>query len=642
MSGQGENIDLIQFIGGMDTDSPNENIGKGYVRGAWDIIWRGPVGNRRPEATLGTTLVPNALLPNTGTHLTIGTHYDAVYKRVFFFNWNSAGKHGIYVFNTIAQPVATFQILMQVGINTVGDPLGFTASGWISSIDILYVDAPIGPILYYVDSLGRPTQININRYLAGTYPAVQRSYIDVIKAPPIMAPQVTYENDYTVQANGLINSLWKFSYAFFTDNNEKTVISTAGKVALPNYPFDPTQNIPVSQNARLGIYVQTGDATVKSIRIYGKETKNGTTSDWMILADIKKSDYSIADNSIYKFLFFNTGSYITEDPSFAVLDFDVVPLQANCMALLDGTTPAYAGILEEYDFFNPVLNVAAANQTSPRYSVNGTLFFAATNGLITAGQPQIQLFLTGCGDNDGSGNPIDLSLPPQFLAVRAKSGVTDISFSFTNVILVGIPAILAQLQAAAIAAGWTFVTSDTNSITLYYPTGNVVLQSSYIQGEQPISFPYLYPQLAFYPQSASQWGAMYFDSGGRTNGVISNVGGQVTTPPYPGTGFVTPEITLDVSGYHPPTWAAYWRPVRTDNLTFGLRLDWISDSAYSGTGQLVNTMYAYFGISNIFSYNTSINATQGVVSYGAWRNSENRHLYSNRLSHRRYQCQLQV
>ncbi len=617
MSGQGENIDLIQFIGGMDTDSPNENIGKGYVRGAWDIIWRGPVGNRRPEATLGTTLVPNALLPNTGTHLTIGTHYDAVYKRVFFFNWNSAGKHGIYVFNTIAQPVATFQILMQVGINTVGDPLGFTASGWISSIDILYVDAPIGPILYYVDSLGRPTQININRYLAGTYPAVQRSYIDVIKAPPIMAPQVTYENDYTVQANGLINSLWKFSYAFFTDNNEKTVISTAGKVALPNYPFDPTQNIPVSQNARLGIYVQTGDATVKSIRIYGKETKNGTTSDWMILADIKKSDYSIADNSIYKFLFFNTGSYITEDPSFAVLDFDVVPLQANCMALLDGTTPAYAGILEEYDFFNPVLNVAAANQTSPRYSVNGTLFFAATNGLITAGQPQIQLFLTGCGDNDGSGNPIDLSLPPQFLAVRAKSGVTDISFSFTNVILVGIPAILAQLQAAAIAAGWTFVTSDTNSITLYYPTGNVVLQSSYIQGEQPISFPYLYPQLAFYPQSASQWGAMYFDSGGRTNGVISNVGGQVTTPPYPGTGFVTPEITLDVSGYHPPTWAAYWRPVRTDNLTFGLRLDWISDSAYSGTGQLVNTMYAYFGISNIFSYNTSINATQGVVSYGA-------------------------
>lgn len=617
MAGQAENIDLIQFVGGMDTDSPNENIGKGYVRGAWDVIWRGPMGNRRPEATIGTTLVPNALLPDSGTHLTIGVKYDAQYKRVFFFNWNSAGRHGIYVFNTIAQPVATFQTLIQVGINTVGDPLGFTAAGWISSIDILYADAPIGPILFYVDSLGRPTQININRYLAGTYPAIQRSFIDVIKAPPIMPPQVTYENDFTVQANGLINSLWKFSYAFFTDNNEKTVISTAGKVALPTNPFDPTENIPVSQNARQAIYVQTGDATVKSIRIYGKETKDGATSDWMIIADIKKSDFSIPDNSIYRFLFFNTGSYITEDTAFAVQDFDEVPLQTNCQVLLDGTTPAYAGILEGYDFFNPVLNVSATNEMIPRYSVNGSLFFAAPNGQFTGGQPQIQLFLTGVGGNDGSGNPVSLFYPPALMVVRAKSDGSDISFSLPNT-LGGIPAILALLQAQAIGAGWTFVSSDTNSITIYYPTGNVVLQSSYLEALSPVSFPYHYPQLAFYPEAATQWGAIYFDSGGRTNGVISNLQGQITTPAYAGAGSRdTPEITLDVSGYKPPTWATYWRPARTDQLTFGFRLEWLSDSAYQGTGALVDSMYAYFGISNIFAYNTSINATEGVVSYGA-------------------------
>lgn len=617
MAGQTENIDLIRFVGGMDTDSPNENIGKGFVRAAYDVIWRGPVGNRRPETTMGTTLVPNALLPNTGTHLTIGAHYDAVYKRVFFFNWNSTGKHGIYVFNTIAQPVATFQTLMQVGTNTVGDPLGFTPD-WISSIDILYADAPIGPILYYVDTLGRPTQININRYLAATYPAIQRSFIDVIKAPPIMPPQVTYENDFTVQANGLINSLWKFAYAFFSDNNEKTVISTAGKVVLPTMPFDPTQNVPVSQNARLGIYVQTGDATIKSIRLYGKETKNGSTTDWMILSDIKKSDFGIADNSIYKFLFFNTGSYLTEDPSFAVLDFDVVPFQTNSQVLLDGTTPAYAGIKEGYDWFNPVLNVTAANQTLPQWTVNGTLFFAAPNGQFTNGQPQIQLFLTGVGNNDGSGNPVSLNFPPNIMTVRAKSDATDISFSFSNGILGGIPDLLAQLQSQAIAAGWVFDTSDTNSITIHYPTGNVVFQSSYLQRLAAFSFPYQYPQLAFYPECAYQWGAMYFDSGGRTNGVISNLQGQITTPTYAGGGSRdTPEITHNVSGYIPPAWAVYWRPARTDQLTFGFRLDWISDSAYSGTGQLINTMYAYFGITNIFSYNQSINATQGVVSYGA-------------------------
>jgi hypothetical protein len=587
------------------------------VKDSCDVIWRGPIGNRRPETNLGTNLVPNTLLPGTGTHLTIGVKYDAVYKRVFFFNYNSAGRHGIYVYNTTAQPVATFQILMQTGINTVGDPLAFTPTGRITSVDILYADAPIGPLLFYVDSLGRPTQININRYLAGTYPAVQRSYIELIKAPPIMAPQVTYENDYTVQANNLINSLWKFAYAQFCDNNEKTVVSTSSIAVLPTYPFDPTQNIDKSQNARIAIYVQTGDATVKSIRIYGKQTKNGATSDWYILADIKKSDYSIADNSIYKFLFFNTGSYLVEDTSFAVLGFDVVPPQANCGTLLNGNTPAYAGIREGYDFFNPVLNVTASNQTVPRYTVNGTLFFAATNGAFTGSQPHIQIFLTGAGDNDGSGNPISIYRPPTELVVRAKSGATNISFSYTNVGNIGITAILGFVQAAAISAGWTFVSSDTNSITIYYPTGNVVLQSSYVQGHSHISFLYNYPQLAFYPQSAQQFGALYFDAYGRTNGVISNVDGQITTPPYVSGSTMTAEITLDVSGYKPPPWAVYWRPCRTDNLTFDRYLDWISDSAYTGTGQLLNSQYAYFGITNIFSYNTAIGATQGVVSYGA-------------------------
>lgn len=617
MPGQGKNIDLIQFVGGMDTDSPNENIGKGFVRGAYDIIWRGPVGNRRPESNVGTNLVPNALLPNTGTHLTLAALYDPVYKRVFFWNYNSAGRHGIYVFNTTAQPVATFQILIQTGVNTVGDPLGFTPAGRITSKDILYADAPIGPILFYVDSLGRPSQININRYLSGSYPAIQRSYIDVIKAPPVMAPQVTYENDYTVQANNLINSLWKFSYAFFCDNNEKTVISTGSIAPLPTYPFDPTQNIDKSQNARIAVYVQTGDATVKSIRIYGKQTKDGATTDWMILADIKKSDYSLADNSIYKFLFFNTGSYITEDPAFAVLGFDVVPLQANCGILLNGNTPAYAGIKEGYDFINPVLNLTASNQTTPRYSVNGTLFFAATNGKFTGSQPQVQIFLTGCGDNDGSGNPTTLLWPPTNLVVRAKSGASDISFSYTNVGNITITTILAAVGAAAVSAGWVVVTSDSNSITVYYPTGVVMLQSSYVQGHSHVSFNYNYPQLAFYPQSASQWGALYFDGGGRTNGVISNVQGQITTPPYIGGSTMTPEITLDVSGYKPPPWAVYWRPCRTDNLTFNRYLDWISDSANTGTGQLVNSQYAYFGVTNIFAYNTAIGATEGVISYGA-------------------------
>jgi len=613
-------IDPMQFLGGIDTDSPNEAIGKGWVRSAWDVIWRGPQGNRRPETVLGTTLVPNALLPNTGTHKTIGVKYDAVYRRVFFLNYNSTGKHGIYIYNSGAQPIATFQVLMQVGTNTVGDPLGFTADGWISSIDILYADAPIGPILFFVDAQGRATQININRYLAGTYPAVQRSYVDVIKAPPVMAPQVTYENDYTVQANNLINALWQFAYGFIYDNNEKSVISTASIVPLPTYPFDPTKNIDKSQNARIAVYVQTGDATVKTIRIYGRQTKDGATKDWQILADLKKSDFGIQDNTIYKYLFYSTGSYLTEDITFAVLPFDIVPLQSNCGVLLNGNTPAYAGLLEGYDFFNALLSVTAANQTIPRYTVNGALFFAAYNGQYSAGtQPQITCYLTGTGNNDGSGHPTTLYWPPASLHVRAKSGNTDISFLASFALVGTISLMLSTLRTQAEGAGWIFVASDANSITLYYPTGTVTLQSSYILGLDNLpTFPYNFPQLAFYPEAAYQWGPKYFDAYGRTNGIISNSTGQVSSPPYStAAGTDITEFTLDVSAFKPPAWARYWRPCRTDNLTFDRFLQWVSDAAYAGTGQLVNVQYAYFGVSNIAAYNTSVGATQGVISYGA-------------------------
>ncbi len=611
-------FNAIKFTGGIDTDSPNENIQPGWVRAAYDLIWRGPAGNRRPEANYGTTLVPNALLPvGSGvTNMTIGAKYDQVYKRIFFFNWNSAGHHGIYVYNTAAQPIGQFQTLIQTGVNTVGDPLAFTAKGWISSIDILYADNPIGPILFYVDSLGRPTQININRYLAGVYPAIQRSFIDVIKAPPIMAPQVTYENDFTVQANGLVNSLWQFASAWFTDNNEKTVISTASKLVLPTAPFDPTQNYPTSQCARFGIYVQTGDATVKTIRIYGRSTANGATTDWMILADIKKSDYNLTDNGIYKFLFYNTGSYVTEDPTFAVLGFDVVPLKAGAQVLLDGTTPAYGNITEGYDYLNPSINQAAGNQGIPRYTINGSLFFAALNGQFTGSQPQVQIFLTGAGTNDGNGNPTTLVNPVRQISVSAKSSGTDISFVYINTSSNVIATILAGLQAAAIAAGWTFVTSDSNSITLYYPTGTILFESSYVLDETAVAQPYQFPQLAFYPQCAYQTALVYFDGAGRTNGALSNITFQFTTPQYAGSGSLVNSLRMNPSSV-PPAWAVYWRPVRTDNLTFGRYLDWVSDSAYSGPGQLSETEYGYFGVTNIFAYNTSIGATQGVISYGA-------------------------
>lgn len=606
--------EYINFLGGIDLDSTPDNILKGLVREVWNCIWRGPVGNMRPEVVFGTNLVANSFLPLTGSNVTINAYYDAVKKRIFFFNYNTTGFHGIYIYNTL---IGTFQRLLQDGTGTVGNILNFDASSRITSVDILYGDDPDGDVLYFLDTLGRPTQINIDNYLAGIYPAIERNFIDVIKAPPVMPPWVTYEHDYTVSANNLVNSLWKFAACHFFDNHEKSVISAGSIVPLPTNAFDPSKNIDKSQNARIAIYVQTGNATVRKIRIYGKQQKDGVTSALLIIDTLDKAALGISDNTVYKYEFFNTGNYTAEDPSYAVLDFDLVPQSANAQSLLNGNVPSYWGCLEGYNYINPSLNVLAANLPSPVYTVNGVLFFANTNGLFTGSQPQLQIVLTGAGSNDGLGNPITLDYPPDEIHVRAKSNGVDKSFSFDNTAFGfnQIPNILGALATAAVSAGWVLVSTGTNSIIVYYPTGTVVLQSTYIFSTTFHILTYVQQQLAHYPQAGYQYGIRYRDGAERTCGPISNIQGQVTTPVYVRNSFQIPEITINLSGFTPPPWAVTWELMRTDNLTFDKHFNWVSNQAFSNIGQLTTDQFAYFGISNIDDYNNSIKAKEGVIAY---------------------------
>lgn len=605
-------VEVAQFIGAMDLDSPEQVIAKGFHRTARNGVFRGMPGNMRFEVIPGTTLVPNPFLPNTGTNMCLNSSYDPVNKRIFVFNWNSTGLHGIYIYNTLT---GIWQVLMQVGTNTVGDPLGFFPDNRITSVDIIYGDANAGDLLFYVDTQKRPTKINIQRYLAGTYTAIDRSYIDVIKAPPVMPPRVTYENDFNVAVNNMINALFKFAYTFIYDDNEESVLSSASIVALPSVSFDPTVNAPTWQNARESIYLQTGNPTVKKIRIYGKQTKDGATTDWFIVDTLIKADLSIQDNGIYRYLFFNSGNPVAADPKFTVLGQDFVPQQANCQALLDGTTIAYAGIVEGYDFINPSFSFTNGFLPPPIYTINGCLFFAAPNGTFTGSQPNIEVFLTGTGNNDGSGNPLGVANAPLNLFVRAKSNATNINFQVTGNASFGIPTILTELSTAATGAGWTVVTTKPNSIVIYYPTGNVVLQSSYVLGTIP-NLSQVTQQLSLCPQAAYQWGVIYYTGAGQTNGVISNVTGQSTTAAYNPSSFIQPLVTVDLSGFTPPKWAVYYHLVRTDNLTYGKRFDWVSNQAFSDVGQSSSSQFAYIGISNIFDYNLSLGATEGVVSYG--------------------------
>jgi hypothetical protein len=605
-------IETFPFAGVMDLDTRAITYPRGKHISARNGIFRGEPGNMRWETVVGTNLVPNSFLPTSGTNITIGTKYDAVNQRLFFFNFNSAGTHGIYIYYTTG---FYFQTLIQNGATTNGDVLGFTASGRITSADILYGDGASGDLLFYVDTLGRCTKMNIKRMLSGSYNLnaglIKRTYLDVIKAPPIPPPYAVYENDATVTNNNVVNALFNFSCTHIYDDFEQSVLGSGSKQPLPSDPFDPQNNTPPDRNARIALYLATGDQNVTKIRIYGKQTSNGTTTDWFIIDTLDKSQLGIPNNTVYRYLFYNNGNYVASDPLFTVLDFDYVPQQANAQALLDGTVISYGGITEGYNFINPNYFISNPNVTVPQYSVNGSLFFAATNGLFTSGFPQITVYLTGVGVNDGNGNPTTLEKAPTEIIVNVQSG----SFAYFNIgASNSIPFLLSSLLSNAVVDGWVTVSTSTNSFTVYNPNGPIVLTSSYLNGVASNTSPYPSPVCCFYPQSAYSFGVVYRDGGGRTNGVISNVTGNAITQAINTTGQI-PEFTINLSATIPPAWAVYYDLVRTDTLTYNKYFQWVSTSAYQGTGQGVSTQYAYFGINNIQTYNTSIGASQPVASY---------------------------
>lgn len=587
--------------GAMNLDDPDFVLPQGYHRTARNIIFRGSKGNMQVENIVGNSEIVNALLPATGTNKNIGAWYDSVNKRIFFFNCNT-NHHGIYIYNTL---LGTFQRLVEVGINTDGDILAFDYDVYITSVDIIYVDGNAGDILFWVDSLGRPSKLNIQRYLANTYTTIERDYIDVAKAPPVMPIQCTYENDTTVNVNNLLNSLFQFSYSFIYDDNEESVLTSGSITPLPAITFSSINTSDKSKSSRISLYVETGDIDVKKIRIYGRQTKNSNRGDWFIVNTLDKSYFSIASNTIYRYEFKNDGLYTAADPKFTVLLQDYVPQKANAQALLNGNTLSYGGITEGYDYINSSYAIAQTYQIPPLFTINGVLFFAY--------QPKrsnnVTIYLTGVGTNDGTtGKPTVLDTPPLNLYVRAKVGSTDKSFNITNTVETNIVNILSALQTAAVTAGWTAVSTTPNSITISLTS--VVLQSSYIYQQNDA----VVTQQAFahYPNSGYSYGVVYYDNKGRTNGVITDITANVTTV-TPTVGYIDQlQITLTIT---PPLWAVYYDLVRTNTLTYNKYKNWITNGAYSNVGQFVATQYAYLQIDNMFAYNTQIQSTDTVVSY---------------------------
>lgn len=615
------------FNGKMNLDVADYRIEHGDYIDALNIT---KDAQGKGQDVVVSNIVGNTLIPYTlpsGYNKVIGFHGDKVRNRAYYCIWNSNGYHTI-AYNDLATNIV-YKVLQSITDSDGVDILKWNPSYKIVSINIIYRDVA-GDLFYFNDALNDPRVINVTAAFA---PHWKEDFLRVIKAPPKMPCQVTYENDVTILVNNLRNSLFQFRYRFVYDDNEKSVWSTASIIPLPYQPsitltydgVDGYGNPNYTNNSRIAIFGSTGNAQVAAIELAFREFRNDNTSNWLLIEKIDKALSGISDNSIFSYRFYNNANYTPID----ILDTtelqDWVPQKANAGELANGNTPVYSGITEGYDKVLTNMSVATYQNTSGFfYDYNGLLFFASINDSNSGSiGTTMKVYLYGMGTNAvlGTyvGDVVTLRNALGTFVLNAVNGSgTQIGFSISGLAISSGPllgsldvAVALNAFAAALAAnGWAITANTQNTITAVYGS-NVTLQSSgvkYVAGTNNNGTTSLVDLF----QASYDAALMYFDDWGRTNGGLTNKYASFTTPSnFNNVNFCQPQLKIS---HRPPMWATSFQVLRSPNKTYSKILSWVSQSAYNN-GITTTQRFAYIGISNITDYNLQISSTANVVSY---------------------------
>lgn len=560
----------------------------------------------------------NTLIPYTapsGTNKVIGFYSDKVRNRAYYFLWNSNGYNTIlyYDLNTdVVVPV----LISKTQSNGI-DILNFNPSYKVLSVNIFYRDLE-GDILFFNDAYNQPKSLNVTNIYGNNW---KLEYLLVAKAPPVMPPKVTYENDTTITINNLRNKLFQFSYRYVYDNNEKSVWSSKSIVPLPNQPSLTLTDNNAENNARIAIVFSTGGPDVKAIEVCFRETTNGLTSDWYLIKSFNKESLTILDDTVYNFRFYNDSIYTQLDLTETDQLQDWVPQRANASELANGNVLLYAGIVEGYDKTDMDLSVT---QTTGSYNFYydqaGLLFLAVVNGIdsgssISAFASRMDIYLYGTGTNGTDGTVTTLNNAAGIYNINslAPDG-TDLSTSYSTTGITSsylVSDLLAGISAAMVAKGYFQVSLIGNHLTLTRNGGFTLASVSFS------TFPLLdsdNTRFANVWDSGYQYAIQYFDAQGRTIGAQTSIDATINTPKRV-EGVTFPEISLSILN-RPPLYATYYQVLRSNNTTYNKRLCWVSESAFAGiTSGVDNSRFFYIGIGNIAAYNEAISSTQNVVSY---------------------------
>ena len=582
-------IERKNFSGFMNLDDPNEVIPMGHHREANNVIFLGNAGNMRAESIPGNSPVTNSDL-RAGTNICIGSYYDELKQRLFYFVYNSNGYDAIYVYDKNAKTISTL-LMSKVDSLSTESLFDFSPDYPIASVNILYRTEEDGDILHWTDRNNRPMKLNIKEATVSgkTYSGNwKKKYLTVARLMPLISPICKYESDSTTYINNLRSKVYQFRYRWVYRDFTKSTWSPWSRLFAPENVDILATEIDPTKNNRISITYNSGDSDVISIEIASRQSLDTTFSDPFLVTTIVKSQSSILDNNTYDFKFYNTESYPYLDVTESNLLFDYVPLKCNAQELLNGNVVIYGGITEG------LTSNVTINATQTLSLVNNTIsnpnpFTATTLNTYTFSYSPTWNVTGGYFTYYMSGVPVNgdvykfqATLRHGTLATTTVTISTNVTPSDTS-----LSAIETKIYNLIVANG-TFSTYGLTVTKLagtggqygIKVNGNSTVGSWVIAGALTVTSyagsgippdPTGVNTALYKHKSRYSFGMCYFDEYGVTNGVITSDSLKVLTPEIDSsnvgaTQLTIPVIQFDIS-HEAPSWAKYFSFVRTTNLT---------------------------------------------------------------------------
>lgn len=602
-----------KFSGILNTDDPEAEVPFGHHIQASNITFRGTGNGLRAQNIVGTTAISNSDLPS-GTNECIGSFYDQVRQRIYWFNWNSNSRHGIYYYDVKAGTIVPLLICFT---DSADDILDFDRDYPIASVNILYGSEDVGDTILWTARNNRPQKLNVDDAIANLYgTAWLADYLTVARKMPLYSPFCEYKDDATVTINNLRKKLYEFRFRWVYKDLTKSTWSPYSKLFAPANPDDVANDIDPTKNNRIDVTVNTGDADVVKVEIAARQTLIDTFSDCFLITTLDKEDLGLLDNEQYIYQFFSDQSYPEIDPEETDLLFDYVPKIANAQELLNGNVIIYGGITEGYDF-NEELDVTLTT-TSVTYSSAAALSVTVIfnfNSITEFTSPdpkrlvQIAFLVAG---TPNTGDVVTITFESQFLGATPEITYTVLMGDDASDVAAGLIAAFNVISASGLGIydASTYVTTDQWQINMVSPYGppenegiadgpNGLLVTNigitYASSSNPVDG---VANSIYKHKSRYTFGMVYFDRFGVTNGVVTNDDFLVETPEVSTTGATAttiPRIAVSVA-HQPPIWAAYFSFVRTSNLSVQTLLSTVSAATLKDTSVTIN--YAYINIRN--------------------------------------------